>query len=90
MVRYAGDVRPLSDWVQMRTVSHGCRGVSYEMANDDDGVTVMRPVVVPGDGSITRMVAAASESGELAVVVPCPLCGDSDTPGWLPGFVPPG
>jgi hypothetical protein len=36
------------------------------------------------------MVAAASESGELAVVVPCPVCGESDTPGWLLGFVPPG
>jgi hypothetical protein len=89
MAQYGGDVRPLSEWGQMRTVCHGCRGVSYEMVGDDDGATVMRPVVVPGDGSVTRMVAAASESGELAVVVPCSICGESDTPGWVPGFVPP-
>ncbi|HYS41314.1 MAG TPA: hypothetical protein VEO01_37340, partial [Pseudonocardiaceae bacterium] len=64
------------------------RGVSYEMAHDEDGMTVMRPVVVPGDGSITRMVSATSETGEMAVVVPCPICADSDTPGWVEGFVP--
>jgi hypothetical protein len=89
MAQYGGDVRPLSEWIAMRTVCHGCRGFSYEMAHDDDDVTVMRPVVVPGDGSVTRMVGAASESGELAVVVPCPVCGESDTPGWVSGFVPP-
>jgi hypothetical protein len=59
------------------------------MVQDDDDVTVMRPVVVPGDGSVTRMVSAASESAELAVVAPCPVCGESDTPGWVVGFVPP-
>jgi len=88
MAQYGGDVRPLSDWAQMRTVCHGCRGVSYEMAHDDEGMTVMRPVVVPGDGSITRMVSAASEIGEMAVVVACPICGESETPGWVEGFVP--
>ena len=88
MAQYGGDVRPLSEWVQMRTVCHGCRGVSYEMANDDVGVTLMRPVVVAGDGSVTRMVAGAAESGELGVVVPCVVCGGSDTPGWVSGFAP--
>jgi hypothetical protein len=73
----------------MRTVCHGCRGVMYETGNDTDGITVMRPVIVPGDGTVTRMVTAAGESGETPVTLPCTICADSDTPGWVSDFVPP-
>lgn len=43
-----------------------------------------RPVIIPGDGSFIREVAPGQ-----AVTVPCPVCGDSDEPGWLAGFQPP-
>lgn len=85
MARWLGDVRGLSEWGQMRTVCHACRGVSHEVAHDDDGATMMRPVVEPGDGSITRVIAA----GDGVVAVPCDRCGESDTPGWIAGFVVP-
>lgn len=89
MARYGGDVRPLSGWARVRTICHGCRAVSYEVAAADVGVTLVRPVVVAGDGSMTQLVAAVSVSGELGVVLPCPDCGSSDTPGWRPGFALP-
>jgi hypothetical protein len=54
-----------------------------------DGPTKLQSVIVPGDGTVTRMVAADNEAGEAMVTLPCPVCGDSDTPGWLPGFVIP-
>jgi hypothetical protein len=61
----------------------------YEMTPSDVGIAQLRSVVIPGDGSISRAVAADNEAGDTFVTQPCPVCGDSDTPGWLPGFVPP-
>lgn len=86
---YAGDFRPLAEWGNLRSVCHGCRQVGYELEHDEHGTALQRPIVVPGDGTITRMVAGATEAGELPVVVPCPVCGESATPGWISGLVPP-
>jgi hypothetical protein len=68
--------------VPIRTVCHGCRAVSYEPIGDDD--QRHRPVVVPGDGQVMREVMPGMMAGE-----PCPICGESDDPGWMPGFVLP-
>lgn len=48
-----------------------------------------RIMVVPGDGTITRMLAAAGAHGEVAITEECPVCGDSEDPGWIDGFLPP-
>jgi hypothetical protein len=58
------------------------------MSHDELGTTLMRPVVVPGDGSTTRLVAALVDAGELAVSAPCTVCGESESPGWVPGYAP--
>jgi hypothetical protein len=58
--------------------------VTYEMVIDDDGATRNRSVILSGDGRSIREVMPGMMAGE-----PCRLCGDSDDPGWLPGFVPP-
>jgi hypothetical protein len=42
---------------------------------------------VPGNGTVLRTVAASW--GEAVVEEPCPVCGEFDSPGWIPGFQPP-
>lgn len=76
----------MSTWAAtgIRTACHDCRSVAYEL--DDKR---LRPVLVVGDGSETKLVAALSESFEMPVVQPCPLCGETDALGWMPGFRPP-
>jgi len=85
----AGEFRPIPAWTAMRTVCHGCRGVAHELYTDEAGASRLRSVVVPGDGTVTRVVAADAESGEMMVSQQCQVCSDSETPGWLSGFVPP-
>ncbi|HEV3356910.1 MAG TPA: hypothetical protein VG247_08955 [Pseudonocardiaceae bacterium] len=66
-----------------RTVCHGCRVQTHELV-DHDGSQRYRPVVLPGDGTVSREIMPG-----IMVSSPCPECGDGDDPGWLPGFVPP-
>jgi hypothetical protein len=66
----------------LRTVCHGCRAVAYEMVGDDE--QRQRPILIPGDGTTMHEITPG-----MMVSGPCPVCGDSDDPGWLPGFVPP-
>lgn len=66
-----------------RTVCHGCRAQTHELIGDGDEQRY-RSVILPGDGTVTREVAPG-----VLVSAPCPVCGDSDDPGWIPGFVPP-
>lgn len=68
----------------IRTVCHGCRTQSHVAEEDDNGVTRLRNLVIPGDGSVWKEKAPGGMVQE-----PCPVCGDSDDPGWLPGFVIP-
>jgi hypothetical protein len=64
----------------MRTVCHGCRVMRYRQVTMPDGTTTRRAVVSPGNGTI------ATEVTGTTVRRPCPVCGDSDDPGWVPGF----
>lgn len=82
--RWHGDVRPNGEFAQLRTVCHGCRQMSHVHVEDDNGVALMRSMIVPGDGTVTVEVAPG-----YLVSEPCPVCGDSDDRGWLPGFLPP-
>jgi len=63
-----------------RTVCHGCRQVTQFRADDGS----VRPMVLPGSG-----VVIGEKSPGVMVELPCPECGESDDPGWIPGFVPP-
>ncbi|MFC4855764.1 hypothetical protein [Actinophytocola glycyrrhizae] len=63
-----------------RTVCHGCRQLTQYRGDD----AVIRPMILPGSG-----VVFAEKSPGVMVEVPCPECGDSEDPGWVPGFVPP-
>lgn len=84
--RWHGDYRPIGEFAQLRTVCHGCRQLSHVHVDgdDDDSVSKLRPMIIPGDGSVTAEVAPG-----YMVAVPCPVCGESDDPGWLPGLQPP-
>jgi hypothetical protein len=61
----------------------------YETTLESSGIQELRPMNMPGDGTVSRAVAAMTENGDAFVTSPCPACGESETPGWLPGFVPP-
>lgn len=63
-----------------RTVCHGCRQVTQYRGDD----AVIRPMVLPGSG-----VVFAEKSPGIMVEIPCPVCGETDDPGWVPGFVSP-
>lgn len=84
-----GEFRPLPGWSNLRSACHGCRTSFYQREVDEDGAQSNRQVLMPGDGTITRLVSAGSEERQLFVSETCPVCGDSETPGWLPGFTPP-
>ena len=63
-----------------RTVCHGCRQITqYRDENGD-----VRPMILPGSG-----VVFAEKAPGVMVELPCPVCGNSDDPGWVPGLVPP-
>nr|CEL14008.1 hypothetical protein [Kibdelosporangium sp. MJ126-NF4]CTQ88375.1 hypothetical protein [Kibdelosporangium sp. MJ126-NF4] len=51
---------------------------------DEDDMAVLRPMVVPGQG-----VIYVEKAPGVMVEQPCPVCGESDQPGWIPGLVPP-
>ena len=67
-----------------RVVCHGCRAQTHELVGDSDGEQRYRPIILPGDGTLTREITPG-----VMVSTPCPECGDGDDPGWIPGFVPP-
>jgi hypothetical protein len=87
-----GDVvegRPLSEWSgRLRTVCHECRGTGHITIQDEEGMTRMTSVIVPGEGEVVRGVGTAN-GDDMMVSTLCPSCGDSETPGWLSGFVLP-
>jgi hypothetical protein len=70
--------------VPLRCVCHGCRAVTYETVTDDTGPPRNRSIVLAGDGNSIRELMPGMMTSQ-----PCGLCGESDDPGWLPGFVPP-
>lgn len=45
-------------------------------------------VVVPGEGEIVEAIGN-SVGDDVMVATECPKCGNTETPGWLPGFVIP-
>jgi hypothetical protein len=84
-----GDYRPAAAFRGMRTVCHGCRTEVSELVTDSEtGASHIISLTVPGDGTVSREVATADGTRRY-VEEPCPVCGDSDDPGWVPGFVPP-
>jgi len=58
--------------------------MSFELTGDDEGFQRYRPIVLPGDGVVMREIAPG-----VMVSQPCPICGESEDPGWVPGFVVP-
>jgi hypothetical protein len=71
-----------------RTACHTCRGTAHANAAGPEGVLSTQPVVVPGDGELVSAVMTQL-GGDAVVTRPCPECGESDDPGWVPGFVIP-
>jgi hypothetical protein len=69
-----------SDVPPARTVCHGCRQTTQFRTDNGD----VRPMIIPGSGMVIR-----EKSPGVLVEEPCPICGDGDDPGWVPGFVPP-
>jgi hypothetical protein len=46
-------------------------------------------MIVADAGTIYRRVRAAFETSDAVIELFCPLCGESENPGWLPGLLPP-
>lgn len=69
-----------SDVPPARTVCHGCRQTTQFRTDSGE----VRPMIIPGSGMVIR-----EKSPGVLVEESCPGCGDSDDPGWVPGFVPP-
>ena len=68
-----------------RTVCHGCRQTSHvRVEHEDDGTVTLRAMIIPGNGMVWRDRAAG-----VMVQEPCQVCGESDDPGWVKGFIPP-
>lgn len=78
------DFRSDGRFPALRTICHGCRQLAHAHVQNEDGTAKLRTLIIPGDGSVVREIAP----GQL-VTSPCPLCGDSEEMGWLPGFVTP-
>jgi hypothetical protein len=89
MVELSGDFRPAGQWTRLRTACHGCRTSFFQREIDDNGVQSNRQVLMPGDGTVARLVSSATDERQVFVTEPCAICGGTETPGWLPGFVPP-
>ncbi|HJP74254.1 MAG TPA: hypothetical protein VJ914_08300 [Pseudonocardiaceae bacterium] len=68
----------------VRTVCHGCRVQTHELFAEIGPRRRNRPIQLPGDGTMSRELSPGDHvSGR------CPVCGDTDDPGWLPAFTPP-
>lgn len=80
---------PSDESVGMRTVCHACRTMREVVEQVGPHRFETRSMVVPGDGRVYQRVRAAFELADVIVESPCPVCGDSETPGWIPGFQPP-
>lgn len=64
----------------MRTACQNCRQVTQY--RDQSGA--VRPMILAGGGTIWVDRAPGG-----MVELPCPLCGESEDAGWVPGFLPP-
>ncbi|MGH3437913.1 MAG: hypothetical protein ACRDRL_04670 [Sciscionella sp.] len=82
--RWQGDYRGTERFAQLRTACHGCRRTTHAHIPGEDGVPRLRTMLIVGDGTLLRDVAPGNLIGES-----CPICGDSEDPGWLAGFCPP-
>lgn len=63
-----------------RTACPCCRQVTQ--FRDQSGA--VRPMIIAGSGTVWVDRAPGGMVEE-----PCPICGDGEDPGWIPGFVPP-
>jgi len=41
-------------------------------------------MIIPGSGMVIR-----EKSPGVLVEEQCPICGDSEDPGWIEGYIPP-
>ncbi len=76
-------------WRALRTVCHGCRTMREVIEQVGPHEFTIRAMIIPGEGTIFRRVQAVFDPSDAIVESPCPDCGSSDTPEWLPAFVPP-
>lgn len=82
--RWQGDYRPAGGFMRLRTVCHGCRQTTHVHVTEEGGVSRLRTLVLAGDGTVLREVAPGHLVNE-----PCPVCRESEDPGWQSGFQPP-
>lgn len=77
------------DWVTLRTVCHDCRTLREVIEQTGPHEFQTHAMVVPGDGMVYHRVGVVLDAVDAVVEMPCPACGDSETPGWLTGFAMP-
>jgi hypothetical protein len=77
----------LSDTV--RTACHGCRTMRETIEQVSDHEYTSHTMLVADAGTVYRRVRAIFDGVDAVVEVMCPICGESEDPGWLPGFHPP-
>jgi hypothetical protein len=72
-----------------RTACHGCRTMRETIEQVGPHEFTAYGLVVADAGTVYRRVHTAFDTTDAVVEAPCPLCGESEMPGWLPGLRPP-
>jgi Fe-S cluster biogenesis protein NfuA len=73
----------------VRTACHGCRTMRETIEQVGDHRFTAHSMIVADGGTVYRRVRAAFDETDVVVEGLCPQCGESENPGWLPGFRPP-
>jgi hypothetical protein len=80
MMRRPLDVPVTTDVPPARTVCHGCRQTTQFRTDGGE----VRPMIIPGSGMVIREKAPGALVEQM-----CPVCGESEDPGWSARFSPP-
>lgn len=73
----------------VRTACHGCRTMRETIEQVSDHTYAASSMIVADAGTVYRRVRATFDTTDAVVEALCPVCGESEDPGWLPGFHPP-
>jgi hypothetical protein len=73
----------------LRTACHGCRTMRETIEQVGPHEFTARGMIVADAGTVYRRVRAAFDTTDAVVETSCPMCGETENPGWRPGLLPP-
>jgi hypothetical protein len=80
---------PPDDPGGVRTACHNCRTMRETIEQVGPHEFTAHAMLIADAGTVYRRVRAAFDATDAVVETTCPLCGETDDPGWLPGLHPP-